>query len=664
MTIAETDIKLYAAAVTNDTPEGGGLMSGREVVDGLSNNLFPDISELDRTLGRVSLRKAFAAVQTADCETFYGANCIIDQLPRDPNVGVVLFNTGQPADMRAGAVSRMESWLAKGPKYDGYLWERHIAGQKSLLVIQRPDRPLPAVGDTLCIVKEPGSALEQMQFVRIATVKGDERTFTVQGRDFTRLIVTIGITEALSFDVQGGIPHFNDNEGEAANGKHSALHETIVADAAKYHGMTRTTEDVRAGQFGLTVQSIYAQLVPSAQTEATILDQRAHPGFLQPIAGTHGGAVTVNFPSVTIRDTQSLHLGCGIVPGSLAFHASGGDFRDDGAGALLRNDAEFGRVDYANGILSAHNGNAQHWIYGVAFVPAAFAPRNAYTAAFDITPASVSQSFVFMLSPAPARGTLTASFMMQGRWYTLKDDGSGAIRGAEPSWGAGSVNYDTGTVSLTAGAVPDLDTAVLIAWGAPTVDTPREGASIAATMRIKLDDTGDLMDPDDPAPGCAIAPGTLEITWTEPVTGSAGTVTKTARDNGAGKLTGAATGAVNYASGEIEFTPTMLPPPGTELRVDWQTGARVEKVFNAPARNASGNIDLQLDDRDILPGTVWMEYTLQVDETAINSDYTETYDTPQATQPGQNLKPGGYIDNSARLTGNIPNFLRVDIPHH
>lgn len=663
MTIAETDIKLYAAAVTNDTPEGGGLMSGREVVDGLSNNLFPDISELDRTLGRVSLRKAFAAVQTADCETFYGANCIIDQLPRDPNVGVVLFNTNQPADMRAGAVSRMESWLAKGPKYDGYLWEYHIAGQKSLLIIQRPDRPLPAVGDTLCIVKEPGSALEQMQFVRIATVKGDERAFTVQGRDFTRLIVTAGITEALSFDVQGGIPHFNDNEGETANGKHSAVHETIVADAAKYHGMTRTSDDVRAGQFGLTVDSIYAQLVPSAQTEATILDQRAHPGFLQCVQAAPG-AVTVNFPSARIFNTQSLHLGCGIVPGSLAFSASGNKFTDDGAGALLCNDAEFGRVDYANGILSAHAGNAQAFIFEVSFIPAVYAPRNAFTAAFEITPASVSQSFVFMLSPAPARGTLTASFMMQGRWYTLKDDGSGAIRGTEPSWGAGSVNYETGTVSLTAGAVPDLDTTVLIAWGAPTIDTHRTGTPIAATMRIKLDDTGDLMDPDDPAPGAPIAPGTLEITWTEPADGTNSGVTKTARDNGAGRLTGAATGAVNYASGEIEFTPTMLPPPGTELRVDWQTGARVEKVFSAPARNASGNIDLQLDDRDILPGTVWMEYTLQIDETAINSDYAETYDNPEAAQPGQKLKPGGYIDNSARMTSNIPRHPRADIPHH
>jgi hypothetical protein len=123
MPITDQDIRLMAAEVLADVPEGGGRMTGNEVVDGLSNNLFPDISELDRTLGRVSLRKCFPAVLSANRDTYYGNTVIIDAVPADPNVSVVLFTTGSWTDRRPSAVSRMESYLARGPKYDGYLWD-------------------------------------------------------------------------------------------------------------------------------------------------------------------------------------------------------------------------------------------------------------------------------------------------------------------------------------------------------------------------------------------------------------------------------------------------------------------------------------------------------------------------------------------------------------
>ena len=51
MTILEGDIKLLKSAVMADTTDGGGAMTGTPVVDGQSNNLFPDTSEVDRALG-------------------------------------------------------------------------------------------------------------------------------------------------------------------------------------------------------------------------------------------------------------------------------------------------------------------------------------------------------------------------------------------------------------------------------------------------------------------------------------------------------------------------------------------------------------------------------------------------------------------------------------
>ena len=57
------DIKLIKSQRLDDTNQGGGQMIGgasAEVISGAVNELYPDISRLDRTYGRVSLRKAYS----------------------------------------------------------------------------------------------------------------------------------------------------------------------------------------------------------------------------------------------------------------------------------------------------------------------------------------------------------------------------------------------------------------------------------------------------------------------------------------------------------------------------------------------------------------------------------------------------------------------------
>src|SRR3569623_903636 len=103
MTITVADIKLMQSERLTDNTAGGGRMSGTEVVDGVSNNLFADISSLDRVYGRVSLRKCFAAVLTNDTDTLLGTHAIIDALPADTNVSVVMFQTGSHVDERQDA---------------------------------------------------------------------------------------------------------------------------------------------------------------------------------------------------------------------------------------------------------------------------------------------------------------------------------------------------------------------------------------------------------------------------------------------------------------------------------------------------------------------------------------------------------------------------------
>ncbi len=64
MAIETKDLVLYKSERLTDTDDGGGKYSGQVIVDGQSNNLFNDVSEMDRTMGDVSMRKIFPAVIT------------------------------------------------------------------------------------------------------------------------------------------------------------------------------------------------------------------------------------------------------------------------------------------------------------------------------------------------------------------------------------------------------------------------------------------------------------------------------------------------------------------------------------------------------------------------------------------------------------------------
>ena len=74
MPIQSGDVKLLKSAVMADVPEGGGAPTGHAIADGVSNAIFPDISEVDRAGGRVNLRKSFVSVQTDDTDTYFGAS--------------------------------------------------------------------------------------------------------------------------------------------------------------------------------------------------------------------------------------------------------------------------------------------------------------------------------------------------------------------------------------------------------------------------------------------------------------------------------------------------------------------------------------------------------------------------------------------------------------
>lgn len=71
MAIQRTDIVYYKSEVFNDTTSNGGRRSFTAVVEGVSSNIFPIISQSERTAGSTKYRKVFPSIQdTANLKLF------------------------------------------------------------------------------------------------------------------------------------------------------------------------------------------------------------------------------------------------------------------------------------------------------------------------------------------------------------------------------------------------------------------------------------------------------------------------------------------------------------------------------------------------------------------------------------------------------------------
>jgi hypothetical protein len=350
MPIQSGDVKLLKSAVMADVPEGGGAPTGNTIADGVSNAIFPDISELDRAGGRVNLRKSFVSVQTDDTDTYFGANVIVAEPPQDARVSVTLFSTEKTFDTREQAQVRIEAYLNKGPEWAGYLFENHIAGQRVIQLFQRTTDTVPNVGQTLVLIENEGLGTQKEQYIRATSVSVVERTFTYNNdQDYKASVVTVDISDALRYDFTGSPA--TRTFTRATNS--TKVRDTVVADAGTYVGVVPLTQAAAVGDFTIKGTSIYTQLVPSAQTETPI-------SFVPPYAAAGlpvPGAVPVSYTASHAWTTSiKFNLPGGCLPGSLTIGTDGITIFDD-AGLLKTASGTMGTIDYANGILTLNSGS-------------------------------------------------------------------------------------------------------------------------------------------------------------------------------------------------------------------------------------------------------------------------------------------------------------------
>ncbi|NMM75390.1 hypothetical protein B2J88_20285 [Rhodococcus sp. SRB_17] len=578
------DIKLVASQIMDDVPEGGGAPTSTAIVDGASNAIFPDISELDRAGGRINLRKLHVHVQTDSRDTYLGSNVIVADPPADPNVSVTLFSTKETFDRRAGAQSRVEAYLNKGPEWAGYLYENHIAGQRVIQLFQRPTDVLPNVGQTLVLVANEGLPNQKEQYVRATKVSSVERTFTYDAdKDYKAAIVTMDLSDALRFDLPGSPA--SRTFTRLVNG--TKVRDTVVADAGTYVGVVPLTQAAALGDFTVKSSSIYTQLVPSAQTETPLSDIRMN-GLATALVAT-GGPLTRTL-TLGFTPSQNLHVGGPIYPGTLSITGQGITVTDRG-GNLVNAGAQVGTVDYANGIvtLSTPVFGSSALSFAVTFVPAALPEMVSEQTLVPITAEGRSLSYAFTLGTAPLPRTTSIAYLAQGRWYTLRDDGAGKLSGTDTSYGAGTVNYTTGSIVVTLGALPDVGSALVVQAYSAVAQFPASTAPLANNGKAYIPINTDGLITEEKG-SKAIAPGSVMVGWSH---GGA----KVAIDDGLGHLTGDATGTVDYSAGVVRVSPNVLPLPGTPLLLDTTSNTGL----------VSPNVDLSSGDigaTNITPGSV------------------------------------------------------------
>lgn len=492
MTILSSDIKLLASKVMDDVPEGGGGPTGTVIPDGASNAIFGDVTEVARAGGAVHIRQIHLAVQTANTDRFMDANLIVSQPPNDANVSVTLAACA-PFALRTDIANSIENYLIQGPEWGGYLLENHVAGQRSIQILQRPGAPTPPIGRTLALVHLEGLPGELRQYVRVTRVDVVDRTFTYSSGgsfvDYTASVVTCDLTDALRNAFPGSAP----SRAYTRESDKTVIRDTTVADAATYYGAVPLSAVADLGDPSVRVSSIYSQIVPSARTETVALDQRPAsqrtlvlaeaPRRVEVGAAPHTQRIKVGQENRGFSYTAMLKPLP--EPGTLvvSFMALGNWYTvaDDGAGAFTGSGS--GQVIYATGSVAltfpsmpdAGSSVIIQWGERVGFTD-----RSSQGA--SVSP----PEYCFVLDQAGVvPGTVVLTWYSATVLRTATVNAAGVISGD----GTGLVDHPSGTVLLRPGHMPDPGADISIAYDTDEVHTelltpgaPDAGGFVALTL--------------------------------------------------------------------------------------------------------------------------------------------------------------------------------------
>jgi hypothetical protein len=463
MPIQSDDLKILKSAVMADVPEGGGGMTGAPIVDGLSNNVFNDISADDRAHGDWSCIKGFGIAHTDDTDTLLGSGWVVLKPPEDPRVSVMTFETSGWFDERTHAVALVESALVKAPRLLCRVQDTHYTGVSLLqLYNPAPGESFPKDGDAV-VIRNPNGAEQRVRALRV-TITRNVSVFDDAG-EYKVNLATCELSRPLTMDVLGKPPQRSTPSSSTT----ATVFSTAPAAGAKFHGVKPLAEAVVLGAQPIRsvklAGGIFQQLVPSTTVPTPVTD--IYPLVQRPtLSRTATAPLQVTAAAVALTAGTVLQLPTAAEPGQLNMTHGGTSFTTNPAGDLLQGTTKVGEVSWSGrtitmGSSAPNYGSATNTI---TYKPATVTGATAHSMAIEVTEANRSTAIVRVLEPTPAPGTLTISYMVQGQWYEISDDGTGKLVGADSSYGSGNLTFVTGSILATI-PLPDIGSVIILTWG-------------------------------------------------------------------------------------------------------------------------------------------------------------------------------------------------------
>jgi hypothetical protein len=410
-----------------------------------------------------------------------------------------------------------------------------------------------------------------------------------QGLYQVRMIVC-EIAEPLTVDFVGVEPTRTDPATQGTNGTlvYGTRYNPGAVDVV---GAAPVSAAAATGDYVVSVDSLYQPLIPTALAETALADTTPGGDSGTLVPGRSSGTISRSTTDTCMGPNLTAFLGSPIIPGSFSGTYGGNTFVDDADGQVIYNGATvIGTTDYTNGIIYWNSAcpNTTTSNKTFTFTPAALPLRVAETAYIWVTTENRGFVWVKTLNPIPAPGSLRVSYRVNNEWYTLFENGQGTLAGVDSSYGGGTLNYSTGTVTITTGALPDPDSLILLSFGTPATFIPRGGSAVDPL----------IVRGQTSSPG--VLPNTFSVSWD----------TYTLTDNGSGVLTGTGgTGTVDYPAGKWEVTPSTVPAIGTEFSVDYDYGEAVVDTFTDVDPDLNGDVNLLLSELPI-SGSIRIEYEL------------------------------------------------------
>lgn len=467
MTILNSDIKMMKAERLTDFDDGGGFMTGNEFVSGAVNDLFPDISSLDRISGRLSARLGYASVQSDNTEALYGFHVILTKPADDPLVSVMMMRAGKEGETRVDAMERFQAYVTKGLNHGARIIDTMFAAQTSLALTKQGNafqvNQVIFIGIEYDLSKEvedfiKGDLPEGGEYVKIKSVedKGSYqllRLYNPITRDYPLNYTYIDPTNSQTKTIQPTV--IRETNNDVVNARYygiSPLADPVTAGAStcRVEATRQAAAPVNVSSIALSNKPIFSSLNARGRTAMRV---GVKTTSLDITSGNQAAGYQIALVDAPAHSTL---IGCSVVLDNVVRTLQAGTPSDYGAITFIA---------------------------GNAIIDLNFLPDVDSTLAIHVVPDAVYDTHLYTVYDAPSdtvnvgagrsivRGSLLWAYSVDFtdpdytvRW--IRDDGNGILyafttlqtdenttaypAGNETNITAvGSINYSTGVITWT-----------------------------------------------------------------------------------------------------------------------------------------------------------------------------------------------------------------------